>query len=148
MSGRLLTSTHPVLLPMLHSVLSATLEAPCGIQEAVTELETPVALTKNAQSARSFCALRTSEDSIRAILRVSVAFQAGGRFQVQRSECQGDTIMSAVAGAALSQGSNDTQPSMSFSVRDIIFRSQRRFRYAGSMSLFSEAGVVRFPRAD
>jgi hypothetical protein len=87
---------------MLPSVSSATLEAHCGIQEAVTELETPVALTTNVQPARSFCALRTSEDSIRAILGVSVAFQAGGRFQVQRSECLGGSIMSAVAVAALS----------------------------------------------
>jgi hypothetical protein len=87
---------------MLLGVLSATLEVHYGTQEAVIEPVTPVVLTTNVQPARSFCALRTSEDSIRAILSVSVAFQAGGRFQVQRSECLGGSIMSAVAVAALS----------------------------------------------
>jgi hypothetical protein len=49
---------------------------------------------------------------------------------------------------SLSQGSNDTQPSMSFLIRDIIFRSRRRFRHVDSISLCSEAGVVRFPQAN
>jgi hypothetical protein len=89
-----------MLLRMHHGVSFAILEADYCSQEAVTEQGTPVVRTTNVQPARSFCASRTAEDSIRAILCVPVAFQAGGRFQVQRSEYQGDSIMSVVGVAA------------------------------------------------
>jgi hypothetical protein len=89
-----------MLLPMHHGVSFVILEAAYCSQEAVTELGMPVVCTANVQPAGSFCASPTAEDSIRTILCVPVAFQAGGRSQVQRSEFQGDSIMSVVGVAA------------------------------------------------
>lgn len=89
-----------MLLRMHRGVSFAILEADYCSQGAVTEQGMPVALTTNVRSARRFCASRTAVDSIRAIPRVPVAFQAGGRFQVQRSEYQGGSIMSVVGVAA------------------------------------------------
>lgn len=83
-----------MLLRMHHGVSFAILEADYCSQDAVTEQGMHV------QPARSFCASRTAEDAIRAILCAPVAFQAGGRFQVQRSEYQGGSIMSVVGVAA------------------------------------------------
>jgi hypothetical protein len=89
-----------MLLPMHHGASFAILEADYCSQEAVTELGMQVARTTNVHPARNFCASRTAEDSIQAIPCVPVALQAGGRFQVQRNEYQGGSIMSVVGVAA------------------------------------------------
>lgn len=80
----------------------ATREANYCSRGAATEMETQIVHTTNVLPAGSFCASRTIEDSIRTILSVLVASQAGGRSPGQQRRYLEGSIMYVVGVDAIS----------------------------------------------